>query len=192
MAPPWRTVEQRVDLRLLADALLPVAQQLRFEDGVLRLRLEDVLLRRPAHRVPRLGNLQEVVQQFLVALHELLGNARVVQFVVRHLEAPHHVQPDAQVLLEFRVGLFARDLAAQFPLPWKRYFLRHHNAGVARSLAPDSGHRPRTSIRGVPERHRRVRQGARLFRTLARRLIALLRHQDFTVIAQRFRYQRVE
>ena len=81
-----RTVEQRVDLDLLGIALLLVAQQLRLEDGELRLRLEYVLLRRPAHRVAHLGDPQDILQQFLIAVYERDAGVGVVQFVIRLLE----------------------------------------------------------------------------------------------------------
>ena len=85
--PALRPVEQRIDLDLLGIALLLVAHQLRLEDGELRLRLEYVLLRGPAHRVARFGDPQDILQQFLVAVDESDAGVGVVQFVVRLLQA---------------------------------------------------------------------------------------------------------
>ena len=117
--PALRPVEQRVNLDLLRFAFLLVAQQLRLEDGELRLRLEHVLLRRAPHRIAHLGDSQDVLQQFLVAAHEGDAGVGVVQFVVRLLDARRDVEAHREALLVLRGGFLRRDLAAQLALAGK-------------------------------------------------------------------------
>jgi len=101
------------------------------ENGELRLRLEDVLLRRAARRITRLGNTQNVLQQVLVLPGEADGRGGVVHLVVCLLQAGDHAQPHRQILLVFRAGLAGGDLAAQLLLTGERHLLRNHDAGVA-------------------------------------------------------------
>jgi hypothetical protein len=151
-----RPVQQRVDFDLLAALFLLVAQQLRLENGELRLRFEDILLRRAAHGIPGFGDPQDPLQQFLVARGVDNRLDGVVQFVVGLLQARDHVQPHREILLEFGVRLPGGDLAAQFLLAGEWHFLRDHDAGVAGDVAPQSRHGVRRAIGRVAQRDRRA------------------------------------
>ena len=81
------TVEEGIDLDLFGGALLFEAEQLGFEDRELSLGFENILLGRLPHRVARLRDIEDVSQQFLVAVDEGDSYHGVMQLVPGLLDA---------------------------------------------------------------------------------------------------------
>ena len=184
-----RPVQQRVDFDLLAALFLLVAQQLRLENGELRLRFKNILLCRPAHGIPGFGDPHNPLQQFLVARGVDNRLDGVVQFVIDLFQARDHAQPHREILLEFGVRLPGGDLTTQFLLAGEWHSLRDHDAGVAGDVAPQSRHGIRRAIGRVAQRDRRATQTAGLAGPLPGGLVLLLRGQNFAIVVQRFVHQ---
>ncbi|SPE30776.1 hypothetical protein SBA6_1320007 [Candidatus Sulfopaludibacter sp. SbA6] len=181
-----RAVQERADFDFLGGPLLLVAEELRLEDRELRLRLENILLRGPAHGVAGFGNAQDILQQVLVAVDEDDAHVGVVQLVVGLLEPRDHAESHRAILLEFGIGLFDGDLAAQLELAGERHFLRDGDAGVAGGGGSDSGDWPRAPVGCVAQRDGGVGEARGLAGALARGFVFLLRRQDLAIVAQSF------
>ena len=94
-----RTREQGVQLAFACRAFLPHALELQLEDAELRLRLDDVLLRRLADCVAVLADLQQRVEQVAIARQDVANGVRVGKAVVRLLHACRDAQPRGLDLL---------------------------------------------------------------------------------------------
>ena len=157
VAAGW-AVEEGEDGRLFRDSLLLEAHGLGFEDGVLRLGFEDVLLRGVAGSVARLGNAQDVGEDGLVFADVLGGDDGVVQLVVRLLEAGDDTKADGFVLPELGVSVGVGDGGAEFALAGEWHFLRDGDAEIAGGLASDAGEGPGSAVGGIAEGDGGVRE----------------------------------
>src|SRR5262249_15304920 len=111
---------------------------------------DDVLLRGSTDRVPVLADLQERVEQLVVAGENVANGVGVREPVVRLLHTRDHVQADRFHLLELGVGFTAGDLRAQAPRAWERQVLSDHETDVRCRLGSEAGPRPWPSARTVP------------------------------------------
>ena len=132
---PGRPIQETQNLSLSGRLIFFQTYRPRFQDGVLRVGAQHVLLRRAAHRIAGLGHAHEGAQQFLAALDGVDRHIGVVQLVIGHLDSRHHAQAHREVLLEFRFGFLFGDLAAELALARKRYFLRDREAHIAGGVA---------------------------------------------------------
>src|SRR5438552_6142535 len=111
----------------------------------------------------------------------------MVQAMVGPLQAGNHGEFHGVIGLEFGVGLFLREMAAQRPLTWVWKFLGDTESRVAGGLSADPGKWPRTAIAVVAEREYRIGQAAFLTRPLARRFVFFLSRQNLRIPFKRFR-----
>ena len=139
-------------------------QAFSLQDRDLRLRLEDVLLGRLAHRVAGFGDLQELVEQIDVAAQYVHSGKRIRPAKVGLLDPGDHAQLRLLVLLPFCLGFLDRHVAGQLALSGERDLLRDHHPDVAGHVGPEPRARPGPPAAVVAGGKHRIRQATELTR----------------------------